>query len=224
MVRATGIGTPGRPCHTSIPVRGGGGGCEARATGSCARSGGDEPRPSTALRAAGGAGATGAAGGASTTGGGSTTAGSGAGGGAARRGSDAFAGGTSTSIASTTGTAVLFEGGAAGTRPASLFVAAGTRRRTGAGALSPACDGGGAGMAAVGLDGAAAGMASAATAAEEAEEDEGRAAGISPSASLARERRFTTVGRMRSSTTSGDFCRSRWRRTRSTTSASTALM
>jgi hypothetical protein len=38
------------------------------------------------------------------------------------------------------------------------------------------------------------------------------------------ERRFTTVGRMRSSTVVGDFAFSRWRFTRSTTSGPMALM
>lgn len=56
--------------------------------------------------------------------------------------------------------------------------------------------------------------------------DDGRAAGIpgEDSAASGRARRFTTVGRMRSSITSGDFCRSRWRLRRSTISGSTALM
>ncbi len=43
-------------------------------------------------------------------------------------------------------------------------------------------------------------------------------------ASTARDFLILTVGRMRSSFKSGDFCRSRWRFTRSTTSVSTALM
>ena len=56
--------------------------------------------------------------------------------------------------------------------------------------------------------------------------DDGRATGIpeEDSAASGRARRFTTVGRMRSSITSGDFCRSRWRLRRSTISGSTALM
>jgi hypothetical protein len=41
---------------------------------------------------------------------------------------------------------------------------------------------------------------------------------------LAAARRFTTVGRMRSSTTAGAFCFSSWRRMRSTTSAPIELM
>lgn len=54
--------------------------------------------------------------------------------------------------------------------------------------------------------------------------EDGRADGTAASVSVARARRFTTVGRIRSSTISGVFWRSRCRFTRSTTSTSTALM